>query len=170
MSHIVNSQITSGFMPSRSAPELRRVGRLQIFTLYKTTNCSTGRPCHHLTAGRGGRQQPDGAHQRCYHPPIASNTPVRLTVINPQTEQKQQERTAHCAEKRGSRARMMRVYSLIRTVPAASEAMRASMAAKYLIYAPDRATLTPIGMPLGECRPEAFEWLDERVQGSVSQT
>jgi hypothetical protein len=41
---------------------------------------------------------------------------------------------------------------LIRTVSAASAAMRASRAAKCLIYAPDQATLTKNGMPLGGCR------------------
>jgi hypothetical protein len=77
---------------------------------------------------------------------------MRVTATQTQTARKQRDRSARHAEKRGRRARMMRIYSLIRTVPAASEAMRASMAVKCLIYAPDQATLTPIGMPLGECR------------------
>jgi len=49
---------------------------------------------------------------------------------------------------------MMRIRGLIRTVPAASAAMCASMGTKCLICSPDQATLTMIGMPLGECRLE----------------
>jgi hypothetical protein len=77
---------------------------------------------------------------------------MRVTATQTQTGRKQQDRSVRSAEKRGRQARMMRIRSLIRTVPAASAAMCASMTAKCLIYAPDQATLTPSGMPLGECR------------------
>ena len=90
---------------------------------------------------------------------------MRVTATQTETARKQHDRSAHRAQKRGRRARMMRIYSLIRTVPAASEAMRASMAAKCLIYAPDQATLTLIGMPLGECRFRVFQRATERRDG-----
>jgi hypothetical protein len=53
---------------------------------------------------------------------------MRVTATKTQTARKQHDSSARRAEKRGRRARMMRIYSLIRTVPVASEAMRASMA------------------------------------------
>jgi hypothetical protein len=77
---------------------------------------------------------------------------MRVTATQTQTGRKQQDRSVRRAEKRGSQARMMRIRSLIRTVPAASAAMCASMTAKCLIYAPDQATFTPNGILLGECR------------------
>ncbi len=49
----------------------------------------------------------------------------------------------------------MRICNLIRTVPDGSAAMYDSIAANCLICAPDQATLTPNGMPLGECRTRA---------------
>jgi len=82
---------------------------------------------------------------------------MRVIATQTQTTRKQQDRSARRAGKRGCRARMMRIYSLIRTVPAASAAMRVSMAAKCLIHAPDQATLTTNGMPLGGCRLREFE-------------
>lgn len=82
---------------------------------------------------------------------------MRVTATQTQTSRKQQDRSARRAEKRGRRARMMRIYSLIRTVPAASAAKRGSVAAKCLIYAPDQATLTTNGMLLGGCRFKCYE-------------
>jgi hypothetical protein len=68
---------------------------------------------------------------------LASTTVMRVTPILTETERKQQDRSARRAEKRGRQAMMMRICNLIRTVPAASAAIRASLAAKCLIYAPD---------------------------------
>ena len=53
---------------------------------------------------------------------------MRVTATKTQTARKQQDRSARRAEKRDRRARMLRIYSLIRTVPVASAAMRVSKA------------------------------------------
>jgi hypothetical protein len=83
-----------------------------------------------------------------------------VTATQTQTERKQQDRSARRAEKRGRRARLMRIYNLIRTVPAASAAMRYSMATKCLIYVPDQATLKTNDVPLGGCRFRKGSCLD----------
>ena len=77
---------------------------------------------------------------------------MRVTATLTQTARMQQDRSARRAEKWGPQSWMRRIRSLIRTVPAASTAVCASMAEKCLIYAPDQATLTTKGMPLGGCR------------------
>ena len=77
---------------------------------------------------------------------------MRVTSNLAKTEGKRQDNSVRRAAKRGRGARMMRIYSLIRTVTAVSAAMRGSVAAKSLIYAPDQATLTTNGMPLGGCQ------------------
>ena len=85
-------------------------------------------------------------------PTLASAAVMRVTATLTQTARMQQDRSARRAEKWGPQSWMRRIRSLIRTVPAASTAVCASMAAKCLIYAPDQATLTTKGMPLGGCR------------------
>lgn len=77
---------------------------------------------------------------------------MRVTATQTQTGRKQQDRSARRPEKRGRQATMRRIRSLIRTVPAASAAMRTSRTTKCLIHVPDQATLTTNGMPLGRCR------------------
>jgi hypothetical protein len=67
---------------------------------------------------------------------------MRLIATQNQAGRKQQDRSARRAENRGRQATMRRIRSLIRTVPAASAAMRAARAAKCLIYAHDQAILT----------------------------
>ncbi len=68
------------------------------------------RPHHHFPTGRGGRNRPHGqGHPDC-DPPPPSVTFICLTAILTQTEQKRQDRSVHCAEKRRHRVRIMRVF------------------------------------------------------------
>ena len=115
------------------------------------------RPRHHLPAGRGGRHRPDGARHPGRHPPIASATAMRVTAIGAKTQRKRLDRSAHRAEKRRCRARMLRVHSMIRRAPGVRATTDTAQGEKCLFNRQNQAILTTHGSPLGECRKKNLE-------------
>ncbi len=110
------------------------------------------RPRHHLPAGRGGRHRPDGARHPRRHPPIASATAMRVTAIGAKTQRKRLDRSAHRAEKRRCRVRMLRVHSMIRRAPSVWATTDTAQGEKCLVNRQNQAILMTDGSPLGECR------------------
>jgi hypothetical protein len=99
-----------------------------------------------------GRHRPDGACHPRRHPPIASATVMRMTVIQAETERKRQDRSARCAEKHRPWARMLRVYGPFRPTSGVCATTDAARGGKRLISWRSEAILTSDGRPLGECR------------------
>ena len=77
---------------------------------------------------------------------------MRVTAIQAQTERKRQDRSVRRAEKRGRRARKMRVRGPIRPITAVCTTADAARGEKCLLNGHDQATLPSSGRPLGECR------------------
>jgi hypothetical protein len=115
------------------------------------------RPRNYLPTGRGGRHRPDGARHPRRHPPIASATAMRVTAIWAKTQQKRLDRSAHRAEKRRCRARMLRVHSMIRRAPGVRATTDTAQGEKCLFNRQNQAILTTHGSPLGECRKKNLE-------------
>ncbi len=88
------------------------------------------------------------------HPPIASATAMRVTAIGAKTQRKRLDRSAHRAEKRRCRVRMLRVHSMIRRAPSAWATTDTAQGEKCLFNRQNQAILMTDGSPLGECRLE----------------
>ena len=98
------------------------------------------------------RKWPNGTRHPRRHPPIASATATRVTAIRAQTQRKRLDRSAHRAEKRRCRARMLQVHRMIRRAPNIWATTDTAQGEKCLFNQQNQATLTTDGRPLGECR------------------
>jgi hypothetical protein len=83
---------------------------------------------------------------------------MRMTATHAQTEQKRQDRSVRCAEKRRRRDRTRRPRGLIRSVSAACATADAGRGGKCLSRDRIQAFFTSVGMPLGECRLRSVSW------------
>jgi hypothetical protein len=99
-----------------------------------------------------GRHRPDGPRHPRRHPPIASDSVMRMTAIHVQTERKRQDGSVRRAEKHRRRSRTVPLRGLIRPVFAACAASDAAQGVKRLSGGRIQAFFTSASMPLGECR------------------
>ena len=77
---------------------------------------------------------------------------MRVTAIGAKTQRKRLDRSAHRAEKRRCRARMLRVHSMIRRAPSVWATTDTAQGEKCLFNQQNQAILMTDGSPLGECR------------------
>ena len=117
----------------------------------RRTRCA---PCprHHLPAGRGRRNWPDGARHYRRHPPIASATAMRMIAIRTQIKRKRQDRSVRHAEKRHCRPGTLRVHGPIRPTSGVCATTETAQGEKHLFDWQNQAILKSDGRPLGECR------------------
>ena len=99
-----------------------------------------------------GRHRPDGPRHHRRHPPIASDSVMRMTAIHVQTERKRQDGSVRRAEKHRRRSRTVPLRGLIRPVFAACAALDAAQGEKRLSGGRIQAIFASAGAPLGECR------------------
>ena len=75
-----------------------------------------------------------------------------MTAIGAKTQRKRLDRSAHRAEKRRCRARMLRVHSMIRRAPSVWATTDTAQGEKCLFNRQNQAILMTDGSPRGECR------------------
>lgn len=101
-----------------------------------------------LGRGRGH----DGARHPCCNLSSSSATAMRMTAIQAQAEQKQQDRSVRHAEKRDQQARKRLVRGPIRPDPSVCETTDTAQGEKRLFNRRIQAIAPSSIRPLGECR------------------